>query len=210
MNAYYKDDHVTIYNADCREIIGDIGVFDMLVTDPPYGMEFQSGHRKRKHKKIYGDAVFDIDLIMRLMKLSRAASYIFCRWDNLLYMPKPKSCLAWVKNNWSMGDLKHEHGRQWEACCFYPGEYHKFTKRIPDVITAKKTGNVNHPTEKPVSVLTKIIECNVCESILDPFAGSGSTGRAAKDLGKKATLIEIDESYCEISANRMLQESLFF
>ena len=123
-------------------------------------------------------------------------------------MPKPKSVLVWVKNNWTGGDLYHEHGRQWEAILFYAKENHEFIKRIPDVIIANKTKNELHPTEKPVELMKQIIGVNVARTILDPFAGSGTTGRAAKDLQRKCTLIEIDECYCEIAAQRMLQEVL--
>lgn len=116
--------------------------------------------------------------------------------------------MVWVKNNWSMGDLEHEHGRQWEAICFYPKEQHQFVSRIPDVVTSARTGNNLHPTQKPAQLLGKLIAANVGETILDPFAGSGTTGRAAKDLGRKAVLIELEEKYCEIAAKRMAQEVL--
>jgi len=124
-------------------------------------------------------------------------------------MPLPKSVLVWVKNNWSMGDLLHEHGRQWEAICFYPKENHKFIKRIPDVINATRTGNFDHPTEKPSGLLRILIEANEGEVILDPYMGSGTTLRAAKDLGRKAIGIEIEEKYCEIAVQRLRQEVLF-
>lgn len=186
-----------------------LGRFDLLLTDPPYGMEFQSNYRRIKHDKIYGDEFLPIDLIEMAISVCDKAAYLFCRWDNLPDMPKPKSVIAWVKNNWSMGDLLHEHGRQWEACCFYPKDGHSFIKRIPDVIVCDRTGNNYHPTEKPIDLLARIISANEGETILDPFAGSGTTGRAAKDLGRKATLIEREEKYCEIAAKRMAQEMLF-
>lgn len=208
LKPYYQDDNVTIYHGDCRQIVPQLGKFDLVLTDPPYGMNFQSNHRIQKHKKIHGDDSLDVILIQEIISNANCASYIFCRWDNLPQMPKAKSVIAWVKDNWSMGDLKHEHGRQWEACCFYPMKNHEFKKRIPDVIKAKRTGNILHPTEKPVDLLHQLIDCNVAETILDPFAGSGTTGRAAKDLNKKAVLVEIDEQYCETAALRMAQEVL--
>jgi site-specific DNA-methyltransferase (adenine-specific) len=208
MEHYYKDDFVTIYNGDSKIIVPQLGSFDLLLTDPPYGMSFQSNYRNQKHDKIFGDDQLDSEFINYLTRLAGCAAYVFCRWDNLRDMPKPKSVVVWVKDNWSMGDLKHEHGRQWEACCFYPGKRHEFKKRIPDVIKARRTGNGFHPTEKPVDLMLQLIECNIAEIILDPFAGSGTTGRAAKDLGKKCILIEREEKYCEIAANRMLQEVL--
>jgi len=210
LKPYYQDGSVTIYHGDSREIVPQLGRFDLLLTDPPYGMNFQSNYRKQKHKKIAGDDKLDTEFIAKLISLADFAAYVFCRWDNLHEMPKPKSVLAWIKDNWSMGDLKHEHGRQWEACCFYPMEKHEFKKRIPDVIKARRTGNNLHPTEKPVDLMIQLIDCNQAETILDPFAGSGTTGRAAKDLGKKATLIEMEESYCEVAAKRMEQECFNF
>ena len=208
IKPYYQDSAVTLYHGDCKEIVPQLGKFDLLLTDPPYGMEFVSNHRTIKHGKIYGDESLPIGTISMCMEKVNNASYIFCRWDNIYSMPKPKSVIAWVKNNWSMGDLKHEHGRQWEACLFYPEGGHEFVKRIPDVIVCARTGNNLHPTQKPVELLATIIQANVCETILDPFAGSGTTGRAAKDLGRKCTLIEREEKYCEIIVKRMQQEVL--
>lgn len=210
MKPYYQDSAVTIYHGDCRDILRATPLVDLVITDPPYGMNFQSNYRFNKHSMIHGDEKFPSDLIELCMFKALRAAYIFCRWDNLPSMPPPKSVLAWVKNNWSMGDLQHEHGRQWEACCFYAMENHEFIKRIPDVIHSDRTGNDLHPTEKPVELMGKIIACNVGETILDPFMGSGTTLRAAKDLNRKAIGIEIEEKYCEIAAKRMSQEVFDF
>ena len=66
-----------------------------------------------------------------------------------------------------------------------------------------------HPTQKPLEVIKWCINlAGDVQTILDPFAGSGTTGRAAKDLGKQAVLVEMDEQYCEIAAQRMAQEVL--
>lgn len=208
MKPYYDEGGIVIYHGDSREILPEIPPADILATDPPYGMNFQSNYRTVKHMEIAGDGALDVDLILKCIAMARRAAYVFCRWDNLKEMPPPKSVIAWVKNNWSMGDLQHEHGRQWEACCFYPRGGHEFIKRIPDVIVAPRTGNELHPTEKPVTLLAQIIAANVGEIILDPFMGSGTTLRAAKDLGRKAIGIELEEKYCEIAARRMGQEVL--
>lgn len=210
LEPYYENNGITIYHGDCREILPSIGKVDLVLTDPPYGINFQSNYRKIKHSHIAGDLFLPLKEIALAVKSAKRAAYVFCRWDNLTEMPKPKSVLVWVKNNWSMGDLSHEHGRQWEAICFYPGPAHEFTKRIPDIIHSARTGNGLHPTQKPVSLMAKLISCNVGELVLDPFMGSGTTLRAAKDLGRKAIGIEIDERYCEIAVNRLRQEVLDF
>lgn len=183
--------------------------FDLVLTDPPYGMEFQSNYRFKKHDKIAGDDAFPLEALQECFRVARKAVYVFCRWDNLSQLPPPKSVLAWVKNNWSMGDLEHEHGRQWEAIAFYPQAEHKFIKRIPDVIHAQRTGNNFHPTEKPLELLRTLIAANEGDTILDPFAGSGTTGVAAKQLKRNCTLIEISPKYVEIIKSRLSQESLF-
>lgn len=206
---YYDDGNgIVIYHGDCREILPHLPKVDLVLTDPPYGMSFVSNYRRIKHDAIANDDALPLDLIWLSMSKAEKAAYFFCRWDNLQQMPKPKSVLAWVKNNWSMGDLEHEHGRQWEACCFYPKDKHAFIKRIPDVIHADRTGNGMHPTEKPQELLETIILANECITILDPFMGSGTTLRAAKDLGRKCIGIELEEKYCEIAAKRLAQEVL--
>jgi len=208
---YFTDGMRTIYLGDCLEIIRyfNDNSFDLVITDPPYGINFRSNYRKEKYDKIIGDDQFPVKVLNRLFKIARRAVYVFCRWENLYRLPKPKSVLAWVKNNWSMGDLKHEHGRQWEAICFYPQEDHKFVTRIPDIIYGNRTGNILHPTEKPVSVISQLISANVGETILDPFMGSGTTLVAAKLLGRKAVGIEIEEKYCKIAKERLAQGVLF-
>lgn len=208
MKPYYQDDACTIYHGDCREILPQLPKADLVLTDPPYGMEFQSNYRILKHRKIEGDGELPIDVIWMAISKAICAAYVFCRWDNLQQMPPPRSVLAWVKNNWSMGDLLHEHGRQWEAICFYPKSGHKFLRRIPDVIQCDRTGNSLHPTEKPESLMTAILAANEGQAVLDPFMGSGTTLRAAKDLGRKAIGIELEERYCEIAAKRLAQEVL--
>lgn len=181
---------------------------DLILTDPPYGMNFRSNHRKVKYNKIENDESFPLWIFDEFFRIARRAVYVFCRWDNLCELPKPKSLLAWVKNNWSMGDLFHEHGRQWEAVCFYPLEEHEFEKRIPDVINVNRTGNNLHPTEKPVDLMQQIILANKCETVLDPFIGSGTTAVACQNLHRKFIGIEISPEYCEIARQRLRQQPL--
>ncbi len=206
---YHEEPAGKIYCGDCLEILPLLEPVDLVLTDPPYGMKFVSNHRNIKYAPIIGDESFPIDAFNLFFDMALRAVYVFCRWDNLAELRKPKSVIAWIKNNWSMGDLLHEHGRQWEAICFYDKPNHEFIKRIPDVIYADRTGNKCHPTEKPVSALKQIISANRGDTILDPFLGSGTTAVAAKQLGRKFIGIEISEKYCEIAKQRLAQEELF-
>jgi site-specific DNA-methyltransferase (adenine-specific) len=209
MKPYYQDDSCTIYHGDCREILPGLEPVDLVLTDPPYGINYASAWRKPHLRLggISGDSsfpmwVFDIQFTI--------AMFVFCRWDNLNEIPSPKSFIVWDKGSHSMGDLKHEFGRQWEGCAFYPGPKHSFKKRPVDIIRTPKVNPsaLVHPNEKPVLAVTPLIECHESGLILDPFMGSGVTVRAAKDLGRKAIGIEIEEKYCEISAKRLAQEVL--
>ena len=210
MKPYYEDPLVVIYHADCAEILDDLPEIDLVITDPPYGMNWRSNQRKYdKHDYIAGDGALPVEMIKRLIDRARCGAYFFCRWDNLQELPPPKSFLAWVKNHFTAGDLDHSHGRMWEGCAFYPGPEHKFIKRVPDVIQAPRVVSDLHPTEKPTKVMATLISANEGNLILDPYAGSGTTGRAAKDLGRKCIQVEIEEKYCEVAASRLLQENLF-
>jgi len=192
------------------EILQDIpdNSIDVVIADPPYGMNFRSNHRKERYEPIFGDDMLPIPAMIECLRVARKAVYMFCRWNNLgvVGLPEPKSVIAWVKNNWSMGDLKHEHGRQWEAICFYPQEEHEFITRIPDVIVANRTGNLLHPTQKPVDLIQKLIACNKCDSILDPFMGSGTTIIASIREGKQYIGIECDKEHYDTAVKRVDNE----
>jgi len=204
----YPDDFINkIICGDCLEVMKEIPdkSVDLILTDPPYGINFQSNYRKTKYDKIENDDNFPLWIFEEFNRIAKRAVYVFCRWDNLGELPKPKSVIAWVKNNWSMGDLLHEHGRQWEAICFYPQEEHEFIKRIPDVIRVNRTGNNLHPTEKPVDLMIQIIQANKGDLILDPFLGSGTTAVACKHLKRNFIGIEISPEYCKIANERLRQ-----
>lgn len=194
---------------DCRLLLGDSGAIVPLldeigavVSDPPFGMEFRSNYRAVRHEAIANDG--DTNCLAWACQIQVSHSrYIFCRWDNLVDIPKPKSLVTWVKNNWSMGDLEHEHGRQTEVCAFYPGPDHDFPKGRPsDVIRAPRTGNDHHPTEKPVQLMQAIIEWTR-GVVLDPFMGSGSTLVACARLRQEAIGIELHEPYFDIACERI-------
>jgi site-specific DNA-methyltransferase (adenine-specific) len=196
---------VTLYCGDARDIVPTLQYVGAVVTDPPYGMGFQSNHRTVQYAKIANDDCTGL-LQWTCGIPADHSRYIFCRWDNLTDVPRPKSLITWVKNNWSMGDLQHEHARQTEIVFFYPGPEHTFPKGRPtDVLEAIRTGNGYHPTEKPVDLMERIIGFTAGR-VLDPFMGSGTTGVAAVKAGRQFVGIEINQKYFEIACKRIADE----
>lgn len=204
MSRVERIGRATLYLGDCREIVPGLPALDTIVSDPPYGMSFQSNHRAQQHERIANDDNEDL-LLWACSLAPRHSSYLFCRWDNLFSVPKPKSLITWVKNNWSMGDLEHEHARQTEVALFYPGPEHDFPKSRPtDVIRAPRTGNEHHPTEKPVQLMRAMIEWTR-GVVVDPFMGSGTTGCAAVAMGREFIGVELHEPYFETACARIEQ-----
>jgi len=192
----------TLYLGDSVEIVGTLSAIDSVVSDPPFGMAFQSNHRAVQHAEIANDKTPEL-LRWACEIPARHSRYIFCRWDNLTDVPKPKSAITWVKNNWSMGDLDHEHGRQTELCLFYAMEGHFWpSKRPNDVIECARTGNNFHPTEKPVGLMEVVVGWTD-GVVLDPFMGSGSTGVACINKGRPFIGIEMHEPYFDIACRRI-------
>lgn len=91
---YYEELGISIFHGDCREILPHLEPVDLVLTDPPYGINFQSNHRIEKHSKIIGDEFLPLDLINQSMNKAKKASYFFCRWNNLNLMPPPQECFG--------------------------------------------------------------------------------------------------------------------
>jgi len=199
--------NATLYCGDCMNILPALPKVDAVITDPPYGMNFQSNHRLEKHLKIANDDTADLAcaVIDWAIQNTTHSVYAFGRWDNMKDYPKPKSLVTWVKNNWSMGDLHHEHARQTEVAFFYAGANHTFPEGRPtDVINYVRTANEFHPTEKPVGLMAQFIKWTA-GTILDPFMGSGTTGVAAIQLGRSFIGIEREPKYFDIACKRIEQ-----
>ena len=190
-------DCCTVILGKCEKYLKEIpkGSIDLVIADPPYGMKLKSW---REHGPILGDDHFPVPTIKRLIRIPRLASYFFCRWNNLWEhdtLPKPKSVLVWEKiETGGTGDIKHEHSRDYEMVLFYPcSPAHKFRGRPSDVLVASKTPNYLHPTTKPIRLIIDMLNWYNFETVLDPYMGSGTTGQAAKAIGKHFLGFEADE-----------------
>ena len=210
---------IDLRNGDCLELMKDIpdGSADLVLTDPPYGIGFKSNHRKEKYNEIRNDKSLEwleryISECCRVLK-NNSAIYCFCSWHNVDVFKqaiekkfKIKNILIWEKNNTSMGDLKGSYAPKYEMIIFA----HKGRKllngfRYADIIKAKRTGNKNHPTEKPVDLLETFIKNSSGENevVFDGFMGSGSTGVACVNTNRHFIGIELDEGYFKIAKERI-------
>lgn len=212
---YYQDDSVTIYHGDCREILPEIEA-DVLVTDPPYGMDFVAARRgdgwnsRWAGVKIAGDGTTAArDWVVE--RWGARPALVFGTWK----VPAPagvRETLVWDKVvSTGMGALDIPWRPSWESI-YVLG--HGFTGRrdhgvlrfsLPTLAPERKI----HPTSKPVELMRYLITRCPDGVILDPFMGAGTTLRAAKDLGRKAIGIEVEERYCAAAVDRLGQEVLF-
>ena len=216
----YKDDNVWLMHGDCLERMKEIsaGSVDLVLTDPPYGMKFVSNYRRQKYKNIKADDSLDwLDSFVReIYRVSKdnTAHYVFCTFHNLDVFKqsieryfKVKNILVWEKNNTSMGDLKADFAPKVEFVIFFQkGRRLINGKRDPNIFRFNRTGNKNHPTEKPVDMIEYLLSKFSSDEgvVIDPFMGSGSTGVACRNLNRKFIGIEMDDGYFDIAKERIL------
>jgi site-specific DNA-methyltransferase (adenine-specific) len=197
IKPYYQDSAVTIYHGDCREIVPQLGCFDLLLTDPSYGMGNRmkggtwGGSAKYNKMREWDTRAPDLSFLLEL-------GFPSIIWGGNYFVLPPSRCwLSWSKTNVVSTMASMELA--WTS-------FDKPSKEWRGKVGTHDTG---HPTQKPISLMTWCINiAGDIKTILDPFAGSGTTGRAAKELNKTAVLIEREEQYCEIAAQRMQQEVL--
>lgn len=224
VTPYYEEAGITIWHGDCRDIIPTLPACDLLLTDPPYGVAYVTARRLQDDPQrvpVIGDeSAWAYDFLARsldcLIKVDRHW-YIFASPRMLpaaMTATTPKQVLAWDKeNSGTVGDLVAGFGESWEAILYgMKGRRPLRGIRPRSVIRSdwSSTNDPVHPTVKPVTLLRRLIEWSTDpgEMVFDPFMGSGTTLRAAKDLGRKAIGIEIEERYCEIAVQRLAQEVL--
>lgn len=206
MEPYYDDGQIRIYHGDCREILPTLGArgVDLVLTDPPYGVGMRAfiddfgTVMALNHAPGQLAAVFTSP--RRVVELAEVLAPSW-KFERILTMHKNADIAApwrgWCMNSESIL-LFSRPGAVWPK----PDDYRT------DVYSVGPWERAGHPNGKPLSVVRDLARRMSVSTILDPFMGSGTTLRAAKDLGRHAIGIEIEERYCEIAANRLRQSVL--
>jgi DNA modification methylase len=200
---YYHDAEagITIYCGDCRDVLPGLAA-DVLVTDPPYGLGAagrSGGRASRLWRK--GETWDDTPVDQSVVDLAIGTTDHAIVWGGNYYTLPPSRCwLIWDKVqafSWADAELA------WTNLVL-PVRVFRLS-RI-DAYVNRAESVKQHPTEKPVSLMRWCLGLvPTAQTVLDPFMGSGTTLVAAKQLGRRAIGIEIEERYCEIAAKRLAQ-----
>ena len=218
-NGSYK-----LYKGDCLEVMDNMDdeSVDLVVTDPPYMIDYQSNRRKKEDRfdKIKNDKGNYILIQKYLAECHRimkdnTAIYCFCSWHNIDFFKqefekhfKLKNIIVWNKNNHGTGDLKGSYAPRYEFILFgHKGRTLLREKRIADVIDCAKipSKKLTHPTEKPQELLEIFIKQSSDEDsvVFDGFMGTGSCGIVANKLNRRFIGVELEDNYFEIAKTRL-------
>lgn len=215
IEPYYSEAGITIYLGDCAEIAPQLGAFDLLATDPPFGIGqarpanrvSTTGHAKQRD---YGDSDWDDappnDAL--LTDLRSRARYQLIFGGHYFDLPPSRAWLVWDKEARETIDQGHCE----LAWTNFDIPIRRKRHLWVGMWKADKTEKRYHPTQKPLAVMTWAI--SLCPdrptSVIDPFMGSGTTLRACKDLGiPRVVGIERERKYVDIAVQRLAQQTLF-
>lgn len=223
---------IRLMHGDCLELMKKIPdkSVDMILTDPPYLMNYKTGHRKNKEHEFCSeiendDFQLNKDVVPYFLKQSHrimkenSGIYCFCNSNKVDFFKSEiekhfaiKNIICWVKNNWTAGDLKGAFGKQYEFIIYANrGRRILNGKRFTDVwFFDRVVGKAQiHQNQEPVDLLEQAIKAssNEGETVLDCFMGSGSTGVACINTNRNFIGIEKDDKYFEIAKNRIKEAS---
>jgi len=220
VKPYYEEDGITIYHGDCREVLPTLDRVDFVLTDPPYGIHQANGMRgggydgfgkgKKRVPRSYEGEWDDEKPSGETIQLCRSHGDIVIIWGGNYFsdvLPQRNKWLVWdkIQTMPSFSDAEL-------AWTNLDGDSVKMFRLNGSGLMAVEKDRF-HPTQKPLALMKWCIQLapygDLPLTILDPFMGSGTALRAAKDLGRRAIGIEIEEKYCEIAAKRLAQKVLF-
>jgi len=233
---YYQDDAVTLYHGDCREILPQLGPVDHVITDPPYeeeahtlGRRAFSGRSSAKHPKGIAEErplsfapmteAGRIETGRLMAEAGRGWVLVFCQveaamlWRQALEGAKYIRTQIWRKPDGAPQFTGDRPGMGYESivtCWAGDGRpvWHGGGRHgVYEHMTVKAA---SHQTQKPEALMAELVSLftNPGDLILDPFGGSGTTAVAAKRLGRRCILIEREEKYCAVAAQRLQQGAL--
>ncbi len=194
---YYDHAGITIYHGDCLEIMPYLEKIDLVLTDPPYGVNF----RNEEWDSDIPEIAFQLPSMFVICIIITAPT---TQWS----YPEPDLVLCWTRSG-STSRTKKGTFNHWTPILVYGTKGPN-----PDLFQLPGCGypgrNIGHPSPKPLRLMRWLALSVPKGLILDPFMGSGTTLVAAKELGRRAIGIEIEEKYCEIAAERLAQEVFEF
>lgn len=221
-NPCYVQPFLSLHNEDCLETMRRIetGSVDLMITDPPYGINFTKGYKSGSTELVHGDDGFSVmvfvDELMRefnrILK-PNGAVYVFTRFDVYPYWWlkmknhfDTKNQIIWFKGGGGMGDLKGNFSFNYESIIYATNGKHQIRgKRDGSVWQIGKCKQEFHETQKPIELIKKIIEHSSDEGMIvfDPFMGSGTTGLACKETNRDFIGIEMIEKNYNIAKSRI-------
>lgn len=225
MEPYYERNGITIYHGDAMGILPTIGGADLIVTDPPYTFGIastgntatKSGHWGDLMNSAYWYAAW-IREAYRLTVNRQGAAWIFNSWRSFPILTRAaymaewgiESLLVWDKECIGPGGTRGLRPSYELVALFTHKDFAIANRGLPDIWRHKwsSTKPNGHPAEKPINLVRQLIDESGGGLVVDPFMGSGTTLKAAQELGQSAIGIEIEERYCEIAARRLAQSSL--
>ena len=221
LKPYYQDESVAIYNADCRRILPWLGVFELVLTDMPYGeVNRESGGLRNLDKRDADSETLHPFTFVDCVEANVGGSiYVWCGMEQVSDLRKRMThygmttrVCVWEKTNPSPMNGEHFWLSAVEMCAFGRRSQAPFNERCKAPVFRHPSGRDKiHPTEKPLSLFRELVAASSDEgeTILDPFMGSGTTLVAAKLEGRKAVGIEINKQYCASAVKRLAQGVLF-
>lgn len=203
MKPYYEHAGITIYHGNCMEILPTLERVDLIISDPPYGVN-----------KAGWDGYLPMDWMFEAARLTDVLA-IMPGVSNLAKVPARIAHLeyqwtlaAYISNGMTRGAFGFGN---WIPCMVFGIAGASLHCNSQDFFHCTIGGyKPDHPSPKPQAVMRWLIGRFSGTSILDPFMGSGTTLFAAKELNRKGVGIDINERYCEIAAKRLSQEVLCF
>ena len=216
---YYSHAGITIYHGDCREILPSLQSVDSVITDPPYGVDLgenSPGGLDKDPYLSYTDTYANfIGIVVPAINLALDKSRRGAVFSGPhIHEQRKPDAIGGVYCPAASG--RHKWGFKSFLPVLFYGTAPSLETGRGSMATAMESTAIaernGHPVQKPLIWMSWLISLASLETetVLDPFMGSGTTLRAAKDLGRKAIGIEIEEKYCEIAAKRLSQEVFDF